>query len=788
MKNNDILSDLLLDGFVEGDSDKMNFKSIIFQYLKYWWLFAISVLVFGGLTFLYIFFSTPMYAVYSSIMIKVDKSADFSQNIVFSELEGFETTKQVENEIEILGSYSLMRDAIEELPFETTFFVEDKYSREREIYGSKVPIVVNIIEKNNSLFELPDDRTVTVMLEDEQFQLYEDEKANRYSYGDTITIWYGTFAIEKSESFSSYSPKELKISFNNKDQIAGTYSSRLRVALSSKFASVLSLSLMDAVPEKGKDVLTKVIEIYNNQAVKEKNTTAENTIAFIDNQLSTLVKEVQDVESQIEAYKRQNNISDLGVEYTSFVENSKVYDNELSKNRIQIEVLESIEAYLDDPAGVGNEVPSTLSIQDATLTNLITKFNELQSDKVRISRTVQPNSPILLNLEDELSSLRRNIKANISNIKNGLEINNRNLSQNIRQIDGRISRVPEIERGLLELTRIQNRKQDQFLYLQAKREESELSLAATTVANARVIDAASAGGSPAKPNKPLLYGLSLMISLGLPFAFVYLKNNLSTKILQKSEIKEILKRPILAEISHNSEKNYLVINKSKRSPLAEQIRLARTNLSFLTDDKPNKTIMVTSSISGEGKTFLSLNLAVSLSLTGKKVVILEFDLRKPALFDALGLSTDLGISDYLSDASLVLPDVLVQHEDIQGLSLISCGTIPEDPSELMLHERVDLLIGQLKEQFDYVIIDTAPIGTVSDGLSLAPFVDVSLFVVRYNYTTKENLNFIREMELHTKLRKLYIVANDAKIGPGYYGYAYGYGYENIKKSKKKIYS
>lgn len=786
MKNKDLLSDLLLDGFVEEDSNQMDFKKVIFQYLNYWWLFLISILVFGLLTFIYIFFSTPLYNISSSIMIKIDKSADFSQNIVFSELEGFETSKQIENEIEILGSWSLMRAAIEELPFETSFFVEDAYSRRKEIYGGQVPIYLMIFEKNTSLLELPEDVTIRVTLEDEQFFLHDAEASRKFSYGDTLENWYGVFSIEKSFPLSTYTPREIIISFNNKDQVAGSYNSRLRVAVSSKFASVLNLSLMDAVPEKGKDVLKKVIEVYNYQAVKEKNTTAENTIAFIDNQLSTLIKEVKDVESQIEVYKRQNNISDLGIEYTSFVENSKVYDGELSKNEIQIEVLESIESYLDDPDGVGNEVPSTLSINDATLTNLITKFNELQSDKVRISRTVQPNSPILVNLEDELASLRRNIKANINNIKNGLQISNRNLSRNINQIDGRISRVPEIERGLLELTRIQNRKQDQFLYLQSKREESELSLAATTVSNARVIDAASSGGGPAKPNKPLLYGLSLIVALGLPFAFVYLKNNLNTKILQKSEIKEILKRPILAEISHNEENSYLVINKNKRSPLAEQFRLARTNLSFLSDDKPNKTIMVTSSISGEGKTFFSLNLAVSLSLTGKKVVILEFDLRRPALFKALNLKSDRGISDYLSDTTLVPSDIFNKYDSVENLTLIPCGTIPEDPSELMLHERVDLLLGQLKEQFDFVIIDTAPIGTVSDGLSLALFADISLFMVRYNYTSKDNLYFISEMELHKKLNRLYIIANDAKVGSGYYGY--GYGYEDTGKTKKKIYS
>jgi capsular exopolysaccharide synthesis family protein len=276
--------------------------------------------------------------------------------------------------------------------------------------------------------------------------------------------------------------------------------------------------------------------------------------------------------------------------------------------------------------------------------------------------------------------------------------------------------------------------------------------------------------------------------MGLPFAFVYLKSSLSSKILQKWEIKEILKRPILAEISRHSEKGYLAISKNKRSPIAEQFRLARTNLLFLSEGTPFKTIMVTSSISGEGKTFFSINLAISLSLTGKRVAILEFDLRKPALFDGLKLNPGLGIADYISDSSLTTADLYTHTEATGSLTLISCGTLPEDPSELMLHDRVADLFARLKEDFDYIIVDSAPIGTVSDGLSLAPHLDLSLFIVRYNYTSRENLEFIREMELHSKLDNLYFIANDAKVGPGEYGYAYGYGYEDKKKPKRKIYS
>lgn len=788
MKKSDILSDLLLDGFIDQDARPMDFKLIILSYLKYWWLFLLSVILFLSLAFAYLFFSTPLYSISSSILIKIDGGSDFTQNTVYSELEAYETNKQVENEMEILASYSLMRDAVEELPLDYFFYTEDKYSRMKELYGANVPVTVKTLLKKPDVGQYPEEVRISVNLFDDHFILIqEDEKKKAYQYGELIENWYGEIKINKSENYQGEMPELLHIYFKNKDQVAGLYKGRIQVNLSQRFASVFNISLVDAVPEKGQDVLNKLIEQYNLQAVKEKNVTASNTIDFINSQLDTLMKELNSIERRIEEYRRSNNISDMGTENSLMVQNSKDIETQLSDIKTQMEVLDYLEEYLRDPASSGIEVASNLSIIDETLTNLVDEFNRLQNERQRLLRTVQPNNPLVTTIEGQLENLKNNIGTNISNMKNGLRIESQNLKFNLDQINSRISNVPEIERGLLELSREHSRKQTQYNYLQSKKEEANLSLATTTVSNARVIDEAASSSSPVKPNKMVILGMAMIVGFICPFGFIYIKNTLNTKITHKSQVQDITEVPILSEISnYPNGGELLAISEKRRTPIAEQFRLLRTNLKFVAGRKNERVLMVTSSISGEGKTFFSLNLGASLSIAKKKVVVLEFDLRKPALLKSVNMKTKLGIADYLSNDDVSIDDIILDFKKVDGLSLIGCGNIPEDPAELTLGDKVEVLINQLKERFDFIIIDTAPVGTVTDAFNLAPFCDRTLFMVRYNFTKKENLIFMEDIDIKNKLRNTSLVMNDAKQTNGYYGYSYGYYPEDKKTAKSSV--
>lgn len=783
MKKKDILSDMLLDGFLEESSTPFDIRSEIFKYLRYWWLFVLGVMVCLGGALVYLFFATPLYQASASLLIKVDKGIDFTQNAVFSDLEAYESNNKIENELEIIGSYSIVRDAIDELPLHAFYFVEDRFSRRKEIYGEQVPVSV-VVEELNSAGIAPEDRTIKVHLAADDFTIESAEgNLRKVKYGEKIENWYGVFSIEKVKPFDEETPSTLIISLNNKDLLAGRFTGALTVEQSNRFSSVVNLSLIDPVPAKAKDILNKIVEVYNFQAVKEKNIIATNTLEFIDEQLVALTEELESIEARIEGYKRNYNISDLSSELANSLQNSADFESQLSRNRTQMEVLESIERYLNNPSGM-TEVTSSLTIEDNTLAALVMKFNELQSEKERLLRTLQPNNPLIINLEDQLASFKQNILTNLSNIKAGLDIQNKNMQSRVAELDSRVRSVPEIERGLLELTREQGIKQEHYLYLVKKREESQLSLAATTVSNSRIIDAASGGGGPVKPNRKLILGMAFMMGMGLPFGFIYLKNTLSGKIIQKQEIKKITSIPIIAEISHHNKKEALAISEKKRTPIAEQFRLLRTNLKFQNTGLDDKVILVTSSISGEGKTFFSLNFGVSLSLTGKKVIVLEFDLRKPALLESVAVKGRTGITDYLNSEDLAIDDLIIKFDPVSNLYLLGCGSIPDDPAEIMLSPKVGRLIEELKERFDYIILDTAPVGTVADAFNLVSYSDYSLFIIRYNYTTKQHLNFIEENNFSNKLKRPLIVLNGAKSGAGNYSYGYGYGYEK----KKKVYS
>jgi len=787
MKKSDILSDLLLDGFIDQEARPMDFKLIILSYVKFWWLFVLSIIFFVGLAFAYLFFSTPLYSVSSSILIKVDGGSDFTQNTVYSELEAYESNKLVENEMEILGSYSLMRDAVEELPLDYFFYTEDKYSRKKELYGEEIPVTVKTLLKKPNVGQYPEEVRVSVKLFDDYFiMIQQNEKEKVHKYGELIDNWYGEIKINKADLYLGAMPDLLHIYFMNKDNVAGMYTGRIQVNLSQRFASVFYISLVDAVPRKGEEILNKLIEEYNLQAIKEKNVTASNTIDFINSQLDTLMRELNNTERRVEEYRRLNNISDMGTENSLMVQSSKDIETQLSEIKTQTEVLDYLEDYLRDPESTGIEVASNLSIIDETLTSLVDEFNRLQNERQRLLRTVQPNNPLVSDIIVRLETLKNNIGTNIANMKNGLRIESQNLKGDLDQINARISNVPEIERGLLELTREQIRKQGQYNYLQTKKEEANLSLATTTVSNARVIDKAASSGSPVKPNKMVIMGMAVIVGFICPFGFIYIKNTLNSKIIHKSQVQDITQIPILSEISnYPNEGELLAISENRRTPIAEQFRLLRTNLKFVSEGKDDRVLMVTSSISGEGKTFFSLNLGASLSIAKKKVVVLEFDLRKPALLKSVKLKTKLGIADYLSNDDVKLEDIILEFKKVDGLYLIGCGNIPEDPAELTLGDKVKVLIDQLKEKFDYIIIDTAPVGSVTDEFNLAPYCDRTLFLIRYNFTKKENLLFMEEIDIKSKLRNTSLVMNDAKQANGYYGYSYGY-YASDKKSSKSV--
>lgn len=781
-------SDILLDGFRPPNGESANLKIVIFKYLKYWYLFALALILALALAFFYLRTAVPQYPVAATILINsTNNSSDYSQNAIYSDLESYQTIKTVENEAEILKSISLMNLAMKELDFRVSIYKKVNRFRRGEIFGDGVPLDVEFTSYD-SLAYADDEMLVDFDLiqgNSETYQL-QDEEGNitKGKYGEEVSMPFGTFIIEKNDFFNP--EDELSITFNNPFSLGPRYAGKLDVFIINKLASVLRLSFDDPVPQRGVIILNKLIDVYNREALRSKNSTAVNTLDLLEDQIYTITREIREIEGQVEAYKRENKITELSSDAERYSFNSNLFQNQLSEVMIKLEVLKSIQDYLINQQDEYEAVPSTLNIDDPTLISLVAQYNELQKERERMLRAAQPGSPLVQSLNQQLASVKRNLLENIKNIKSSIEISRDNMMARARELDQQSGRVPEIERQLLEITRAKETKQAHLDYLNQKREEAVLSLAATTVTNSRIIDPAMAGTTPSKPRTILILGFAIFLGLGIPFGFVFAKYKLNDKINDKADITSRTSIPILGEISHSSEKHPIVVGESVRTALAEQFRLIRTNIQFALLKNERNALLVTSSMGGEGKTFFSINIAIAMAITGKKVAVCEFDFRRPALMDYLGLKTKVGLVDYLLEDNLDLNEIAISPDFLpDGLDVFGCGEIPENPAELMLSPQISVLMKKLKETYDIVILDTAPIGQVSDAFPLVRHVDMSIFIMRYKYTPAGMIDFLNDNVKDSKLKNPLIVLNDAK-GSSNYGYGYGYGnYHGVSEKIRK---
>jgi len=789
MKLSDLLNELEEEDSTSITEESINYKMLFYKYLSKWYWFAISIVLCVSISVVYAYFSTPYYMVTSKLLLKDEKKgADFSSNAVVSDMLGFGSSTSVENESEIIKSENLMMKVFDELDINNTYSIPNGKFRWKEIYGSEVPIKV-VIHKRNAYVEVDDNSLIVHIKNDTEFELETpDGIINTYPFGRKLPNFYGEFSVIKNPLWVSGADsldtpvsvinETIKIEFSYPEILGKNYAKNLSVEIVNKLASVVTLYMVDTHRQKGTDVMRKLIEVYNREAEDEKNEIAINTIAFIDEQLVGITEELESIEQQAEQYKLSNSITDVGAEAELYLSSTTVNRRQLSEFSIQIDVLESIESYLKNQGTDYEMVPSTLSIQDPTLTGLIAQFNQLQRERERMLRTTQPSNPIVININQQLTSLRSSILENLRNIKNGLEISRDNLQATSNQFQSRASKVPTMERELLNINRKQGIKQEHYVYLIQKREEAVLTLAATTATNSKIINPASPSNKPVSPNKKLIYAFGLIMGLAFPFGLIFIKELWQDKIQTKTDVEKITSTKILGEISRNKDdQGVIAISQSKRTLIAEQFRFIRSNLAFSTYKNPCKIIMVTSGISGEGKTFFSINLGISLALVDKKVIVLEFDLRKPAMLSALGMKATIGLSDYLGSDQYVLNDLIHQVPTANNLSVIGCGNIPENPAELMMREKLIYLFEELSTTYDHVIIDTAPIGLVSDSFILSELADVTIFMLRHNYSTKAQVKTIEDIRKNKKFKFPLIVLNDANIEVTYgYGSTYGKNY------------
>ncbi len=749
-------------------SDQKDIKGLVFKYLRYWYIFVIGISIAISAAMIYLRYATPMYMGETSILFKNEKGSGPSETAVFSDISMLNPQRNIDNEILMLKSKNLMERVVSELHLEISYIVEGSV-RDIELYGKDLPLKIIPKEYAPSFYG----KQIIISFKDNNSFELKDGGNELYRFGQEIKKPYGTFTIVlHSEVTFTEKSKPLKITFKNPKAVANGYASKLDVRPISKNVAALKISVIDPIPERATDLLSKLVEVYEDESIEDKNLIAKKSVDFIDDRLTYLTQELSSVEQNVEQYKQQYELTDLGTQGAEYMQAASANRKELEEVNVQIDVLRSIENYLKSQGGNEYElVPSTLSISDFTLSGLITSFNELQLERERMLRTSLPNNPIILNINEQLENLRNNILENLKNIKNGLYISRRSLQAQSGLVGDKIQKVPVMEREFIEITRQQEIKQAIYLYLLQKKEESALSLA-SQVSNTRTIDQPTSRG-PVSPNRTNTVAYAGILGLFLPFLGLYLIDLMSNKIESRREVMKLTSTPILGEVCHDNSEELVVANANKRTPIAEMFRLLRTNLRFSLAGKENKVILVTSSMSGEGKTFFTINMGASLAGADKKVLMIEFDLRRPKMLKSLNLSKRKGLTEYLVGDVSSIGEIIWPSEVEKNLDIISAGALPPNPAEIILNEKVGELIKEMRERYDYIILDCPPVGMVADALTLNDYIDTTIYIVRYNFTEKGQIKIVDDIFEHKKLRNTLVVLNDSKKLNGN-NYVYGY--------------
>lgn len=765
--------------------NNIDLREILIKYLRKWHWFLISVAICFVVAYFYLKVTNDKFQVQSTILLRKDKSSsgllDMSMLDGLGGLSG--SSKEVEDEIQVLSSRKLMTNVIKSLGIETEYYGKSglKYDEIYPLTPLKLitPANFNDTVKQQVSFKIV--RNDTGYRIDykfgrlsERFEVADLNNPIKTSSG--VYKFKQILPIKVGETFKIYS-----YSFRS---LTDSYCSSIKVSSVNKKSNALNVSTVSACPKKSEVVLDKLIELYNQDAVIDKNLIATSTAAFVQERIKLIGAELLDVELSVENYKKKNKLTDITADADIFLKSASEYDTKLALLETQLNLVGYIEAYVKESKHQYDLVPANLGIEDKSLLQLMQEYNKALLERLKLLRTTNERNPVLMQMEQQLKELRTSIIVSISSIKEGLKIAKRDVVGKTSQFTSRINGVPTQERELTEIIRQKEIKSKLYLFLLQKREENALSLA-STIPSAKTVDSAYSSLSPISPKRMMVFLLAILFGLIIPLVYIYIVDLLNNKIVDSKELKRLVKVPYLGSIGLKKDSDVVVVREGITTPIVEMFRIIRTNIQFMLAGNDKPVILVTSSISGEGKSFTSINMAISFALMKKKVVLVGLDIRNPMLGDYLHLSKERGVTMYISDESYTVNDIIIPSNLHPYLDVIPAGPVPPNPAELIMSKRLDVLFQQLRGMYDYVIVDSAPIGLVSDTYLINRLVDNCIYVARQNYTPREACSLINEIYENNKLNNMAVVLNGTNETSGYgYGYGYGAGYSKSYKNKE----
>lgn len=767
--------------------ESINLKQLLFNYLRYWKWFLLSIFLCLAIAKLYLRYSVPIYKASATLLIKDEKSGGMSSELsAFKDLGLFGSgSNNIDDEIEVLRSRSLAEKTIKNGSFNVSYILEGRI-KSSDAYRENL-IKIQFSSKD-SLYLKKDTLIGVDIISENKFELFDEAKKSKGKFYFNQKIKseeLGEFSIVKNTQYDEYGKlipflkNSYLIGIYNVERLTEVYSKSLSVVPLSKKTNVLELSINDAVAKKAEDYLDRLISIYNQEAIKDKNIISQKTSDFINDRLAIITSELDGVEKDVETFKKSRKIVDIATEAELNLRgNQEVKVEELS-TKAQLKVVEMMESYLKK-TGTYEILPVNIIPNENQSATLIAEFNNLVLERNRILQSSTSDNPIVVRLDDKIENLKVNIGESLKRLRGSLVLQDREQINYGGQLQSKIDALPKVEREFRNIFRQQQIKEELYLYLFKKREETAITLAGTAPIS-KIVDKGYSNEVPVSPKRQVIYIIALMLGILIPFSILYLRFLLDTKVKDRNDIDK-LHIPFLGDVPH-SDSNNEIIKPDSRTSSAEAIRIVRTNLEFVLSNSivdRAKTIFVTSTIPGEGKTFIAANLATTIAISGKKVLLIGLDIRNPKIDEYFHVPSR-GVTNFLSSSDVNIEDFLLKQSGYENFDILPSGVIPPNPAELLMNIKLEKMFNELKVKYDYIVVDTAPVSLVTDTLLIAKNADAFVYVVRSNYLEKELLKIPSNLYQEKKLPNMSIVLNDTDIEKGY-GYGYGYGVEVVEKS------
>ena len=773
------------------NEEGFDLKQLLEKFIINWRWFVISLILCIFIAALYLRYKTEIYKVQATVQINDEKKGSYqNQMMALQDFGLMSNSGGIDNEIEIMRSKSLVKQVVMDLKLYTIYTIHGRVAN-RVAYG-KYPVEVNISESdvenmtNGFILKItqPTPQSYVINYEkrdpNTRKKVEVEEKADSLPY--IIESPIGQLVLTKGEAEPLASNLEMTVSIVPPIRMAKHCLGGLTIAPTSKTTSIAHISYLDESKRRGVDFVNQLVDAYNRENNNDKNLVGIKTEQFINERLQKVAEELNATESQLAGFKSSSGLTNLSSDAQLVLQSSNEYEKKRAELLAQLGILTQLKQYVNNPANHLQVIPGNVGLTDATLTALIGQYNEAIVKRSSLLRTATENNSSVIEVTSNAEQLANAIKTSIESLNNALNIQVRNAESQANRYNARINQAPTQEKELAKFTRQQEVQQGLYLMLLQKREENSLALAATAD-NAKIIDAALANELPVSPKRNMVWLIAIIMGIAIPIALIYLFELLRYKIEGRNDLDKLCKVPVLGDVAldHSLKTNQraIVIKENENDTMAETFRAIRTNLQFMLDSPDKKVTLFTSTTSGEGKTFVASNLAMSFALLGKKVILLGLDIRKPRLAEIFGLKDHTrGITSFLigdkNDKELLF-DQIINSKQSENLDLLPAGIIPPNPAELLSKENLDKAIEFLKEKYDYIILDTAPLGLVTDTLIIARVADACLYVTRADYTTKNDIQFLNSIHEEGKLKNMAVILNGVDMKKRKYGYYYGYG-------------